>query len=78
MKGLGIVLLLCTGVLCTDVSATELFGKRKKKKQQAVEASDTTRVKAESAYEKFVKDAEVKRGMFNVIKKKDKVYLEIL
>lgn len=76
-KYLNIALLLCASIVCTDVSATELFGKRKKKKQQAVEVSDTTRVKAESAYEKFIKDAEVKRGMFNVIKKKDKVYLEI-
>ena len=78
MKRLSIVLLLCVGVLCSDAFASDIFGKRKKKKGQTVEVRDTTKtVKSESAYEKFMKDAVVKRGMFNVIKKKDKIYLEI-
>ncbi len=78
MKRLSIVLLLCVGVLGSDAFASDFFGKRKKKKGQTVEVTDTTKaVKAEDAYEKFMKDAVVKRGMFNVIKKKDKIYLEI-
>ena len=74
-----VVILLCFSV--NFVSASDgSWGKKKKKKDtsEKVESKDSTlKASSESAYEKFIKDAEVKRGMFNVIKKKDKIYLEI-
>ena len=56
------------------------MGKEEKKKDtsEKVESRDSTsKTSSESAYEKFMKEATVKKGMFNVIKKKDKIYLEI-
>lgn len=53
--------------------------KRRKRKRGRKKWSRKTPLKSASTseYEKFIKDAEVKKGMFNVIKKKDKIYLEI-
>ena len=78
-KLLYVIILLCFSV--TSVSAADgMWGKKKKKKAgtEKVESKDSTSKTASvSEYEKFMKDAEVKKGMFNVIKKKDKIYLEI-
>lgn len=78
-KLLYVIILLCFSV--TSVSAADgMWGKKKKKKAgtEKVESKDSTsKTTSTSEYEKFMKDAEVKKGMFNVIKKKDKIYLEI-
>ena len=78
-KFLSVALLLCGILVFVDASAADkIFGKKKKKKTEQTAASDSTAsAKKETDYDKLVKDAEVKKGMFNVIKKKDKVYLEI-
>ncbi len=78
-KFLSVALLLCGILIFTDAPAAEkIFGKKKKKKTEQTSTSDSTATaKKETDYDKLVKDAEVKKGMFNVIKKKDKVYLEI-
>lgn len=74
---LSIILLLCLGMTTFHAHAVDrLWGKRKKAKEEQISSSDST-AKAETAYDKLVKDAVVKKGMFNVIKKKDKLYLEI-
>lgn len=79
-KVLYIVIVLCFSVTCVS-AATGEWGKKKKRKAKSeqVESKDSTSkaTAAVSEYEKFIKDAEVKEGMFNVIKKKDKIYLEI-
>lgn len=76
-KVLCMVVLLCLGLSYAQ-GADKIFGKKKKKKTEQTAASDSTAsAKKETDYDKLVKDAEVKKGMFNVIKKKDKVYLEI-
>ena len=78
-KVLYIVILLCFSVTCVNAASGE-WGKKKKKKAgtEKVESKDSTsKAASTSEYEKFIKDAEVKKGMFNVIKKKDKIYLEI-
>ena len=78
-KVLYIIILLCFSVTCVNASNSS-WGKKKKKKAgtEKVESSDSTSKSAStSEYEKFMKDAVVKKGMFNVIKKKDKIYLEI-
>ena len=74
-----ITVLLCFSVTCVNASNSS-WGKKKKKKAgtEKVESSDSTsKAASTSEYEKFMKDAVVKKGMFNVIKKKDKIYLEI-
>ena len=74
-----IVILLCFSVASVNAASGE-WGKKKKKKaaKEQVESKDSTsKATSTSEYEKFMKDAEVKEGMFNVIKKKDKIYLEI-
>lgn len=57
------------------------WGKKKKKQttEQTVSSDSTADKKKDVAekYEKFIKDAEIKKGMFNIYKKKDKIYLEI-
>lgn len=78
-KVLYIIILLCFSVTCVNASDSS-WGKKKKKKAgtEKVESSDSTSKAASTGeYEKFMKDAVVKKGMFNVIKKKDKIYLEI-
>lgn len=75
-----IVALLCFSIAFVDASAAEkIFGRKKKKNmEQTTEEESTAKSRRkESDYDKLMKDAEVKKGMFNVIKKKDKVYLEI-
>lgn len=76
---LSVALLLCGILVFADASAAgKIFGKKKKKKtEQTIAGDSTATAKNETDYDKLVKDAEVKKGMFNVIKKKDKVYLEI-
>ena len=78
-KLLYVIILLCFSV--TSVSAADGMWRKKKKKKagtEKVESKDSTSKTASvSEYEKFMTDAEVKKGMFNVIKKKDKIYLEI-
>lgn len=69
---LGLVLIMSIGSGDTQAQ----FWK-KKKKTAKTEVKDTTAKKTEDAYEKLIKDAQVAKGMFNIIKKKDKVYLEI-
>ena len=78
-KFLSIVFIFCVCLTHTNASTSEWWGKRKKKKTatEQVESKDSTAKKNENAYDKFLKEAEVKKGMFNVIKKKDKIYLEI-
>lgn len=69
-----ILILLCPSA---DVQA---WWWKKKKTQNAEQTTpqDSTKKNASSEkYDKFVKDAEVKKGMFNIYKKKDKIYLEI-
>lgn len=78
-KVLYIVILLCFSVTCVNAGDFP-WGKKKKKKAgtEKVESNDSTsKAVSTSEYEKFMKDAVVKKGMFNVIKKKDKIYLEI-
>ena len=57
------------------------WGKKKKKQttEQTVSSDSTADKKKDIAekYEKFIEDAEIKKGMFNIYKKKDKIYLEI-
>ena len=80
MKRLFYVFVLLCFTLNFASASDELWGKRKKKKDtsEKVESRDSTsKTSSESAYEKFMKEATVKKGMFNVIKKKDKIYLEI-
>ena len=76
-KLLSIVVLLSVGYGHVSASETDWWWKKKKKKANTEQMADTATAKPQSEYEKFVKDAEVKQGMFNVIKKKDKIYLEI-
>lgn len=76
-KLLSIVVLLSVGYGHVSASEADWWWKKKKKKANTEQMADTATAKPQSEYEKFVKDAEVKQGMFNVIKKKDKIYLEI-
>ena len=74
-----IVILLCFSATCT-YAADGAWGKKKKKKaatEKTVSNDSLSKSASESEYDKFMKEATVKEGMFNVIKKKDKIYLEI-
>ena len=57
----------------SDITVLDSKSKTAKK---VVTKKDTT-AKKEDKYKDLIKDAEVKKGFFNVIRKKDKVYLEI-
>lgn len=70
---LGLVLIMLIGA--GNAQAGQFWWKKKKK--AATEVKDSTDKKKENAYEKFIKDAKVTKGMFNIIRKKEKVYLEI-
>lgn len=76
-----LTILLIIILLFSSADAQAWWWGKKKKKQSTEQtvSSDSTNKKNESAekYEKFIKDAEVKKGMFNIYKKKDKLYLEI-
>ncbi len=76
-KLLGFIILLSFVTGYTQASENSFWKKKKKKaKTEQTVGSDST-AKVQSEYEKFMKDAVVKKGMFNVIKKKDKIYLEV-
>ena len=73
-----IVILLCFSATCT-YAADGAWGKKKKKKaatEKTVSNDSLSKSASESEYDKFMKEATVKEGMFNVIKKKDKIYSE--
>ena len=78
-KVLYIIILLCFSATCT-YAIDGTWGKKKKKKaatEKTVSNDSLSKAASESEYDKFMKEATVKEGMFNVIKKKDKIYLEI-
>lgn len=69
-KLLGFIILLSLVTGYTQASENSFWKKKKKKaKTEQTVGSDSTS-KVQSEYEKFMKDAVVKKGMFNVIKKK--------
>lgn len=78
-----ILTLSLIGAVATSATAadTDIFKRKKKAKKEQAEApaakSDTTKKSSAKKYDDLFKDSQVARGMFNVIKKKDKVYLEI-
>ena len=76
-KLLGFIILLSLVTGYTQASENSFWKKKKKKAKTEQAAGSDSTVKVQSEYEKFMKDAVVKKGMFNVIKKKDKIYLEI-
>ncbi|MCT4614689.1 MAG: zinc-dependent metalloprotease [Marinifilaceae bacterium] len=71
---LGLTIALMLGV-CSNASAQ--FWKSKKQKTEKTKAKESSNEKKNKEYEKLIKDAQIKKGMFNLILKSNKVYIEI-
>lgn len=74
------ILILLFIFLMSHSMATDCYafwGKRKKNKEQIKTEVSSIKTTQADKYQEFIKDAEIKKGMFNIIRKKDKIYLEI-
>ncbi|MCT4613261.1 MAG: zinc-dependent metalloprotease [Marinifilaceae bacterium] len=78
MRKLTIALLVFASALAA-VPANAQFWKSKKKKakEEKAEGKDKKDDKKKTDYDKLIKDAKVVKGLFNIILKKNKIYLEI-
>jgi hypothetical protein len=71
---MGLFLALFLGV-CPESNAQ--FWKFKKNKAKKGDVTKAPEFKKQSKYDKLIKNADVKKGMFNIIRKEGKIYFEI-
>lgn len=72
------ILLLVLALSLVGVSEVQAFwGKKKKAKREQNAPVSEHKKEVKNDYADFLKEAEVKEGLFNIIRKKDKIYLDI-